>query len=59
VNKGQADTKLLGAQHSFGVVMGDGRHSLANYIWLNYHMGSGSALIVFWGRYNKYNCVGF
>jgi len=39
MNKGQANTELLGAQHSFDVVFGDGRHSLANYyIWLKYHI---------------------
>jgi hypothetical protein len=39
MNIGQADTVLLGAQHSCGVVIGDGRQSLANYnIWLNCHI---------------------
>jgi len=60
MNKGQANTELLGAQHSFDVVFGDGRHSLANYyIWLKYHIWGGSALTVFWGRCSKYNCVGW
>lgn len=48
MNKGQANTELLHAQHSFDVVIGDGRHSLANYnIWLKYHIWGGSALTVF------------
>jgi len=39
MNKCQANTELLGAQHSFDVVIGNGRHSWANYyIWLKYHI---------------------